>query len=178
MTRTRPRFAARRRLAMSDMVALALALLGATAAAVDGTTVAGGNGVGSAANQFNRVAEVSNQRIQKIAADRDGDGIGNKCDDDLDGDGVDNAIDNCPNKNNASKADKDGDAIGNKCDPDSTGSRLDRPTRGRASTGPRLASDPGSAAHDPGASAADRRSRRGRAGRRGSGQGRETTLRP
>ena len=51
-------------------------------------------------------------------ADRDGDGIGDVCDDDRDGDGVSNAEDNCPDVSNADQADMDGDNIGDVCDDD------------------------------------------------------------
>ncbi len=50
--------------------------------------------------------------------DRDQDGVGNACDDDMDGDGVSNlAPDNCPLAFNPDQADKEGDGIGDSCQP-------------------------------------------------------------
>jgi hypothetical protein len=78
----------------------------------------------------------------KKQKDRDGDGIGNKCDSDWDGDGVPNTSDpapwnpnkpgagdgdgdgvannkdNCPGVKNGGQNDNDGDGKGNVCDPD------------------------------------------------------------
>jgi hypothetical protein len=47
--------------------------------------------------------------------DRDGDGIGDNCDD-SDGDGILDALDNCPNVPNVDQIDTDGDGIGDACD--------------------------------------------------------------
>lgn len=54
-------------------------------------------------------------------ADRDGDGIGDACDDDIDGDGVPNEGDNCPLIPNFDQADRDDDGTGDACDDDSDG---------------------------------------------------------
>ena len=51
-------------------------------------------------------------------ADRDEDGTGDVCDDDIDGDDVPNAMDNCPQDPNAEQSDEDNDGIGDVCDPD------------------------------------------------------------
>ena len=51
-------------------------------------------------------------------SDRDGDGIGNKCDPDIDGDDLLNDIDNCPGRSNPFQKDHDLDGRGNRCDPD------------------------------------------------------------
>ena len=54
--------------------------------------------------------------------DRDGDGIGNRCEDgttpptDTDVDGVPDTIDNCPDVPNPGQADEDGDGVGNACE--------------------------------------------------------------
>jgi len=56
--------------------------------------------------------------------DADGDGLGDRCDEDADGDGVPNSIprlggpDNCPLAANADQADEDGDGFGDLCDID------------------------------------------------------------
>lgn len=47
--------------------------------------------------------------------DRDGDGVGDNCDD-SDSDGILDALDNCPNVPNADQTDTDGDGIGDACD--------------------------------------------------------------
>jgi hypothetical protein len=49
-------------------------------------------------------------------ADRDGDGIGDACDDDIDGDGVDNAADICPLDADPRQGDLDADGLGDVCD--------------------------------------------------------------
>jgi hypothetical protein len=55
--------------------------------------------------------------------DRDGDGVGDACDDDRDGDGLSNAVDLCPDDPAAGAPDLDADAdgIGDGCDPDGDG---------------------------------------------------------
>jgi len=53
--------------------------------------------------------------------DRDGDGVGDECDDDLDGDGVRNAQDNCRFTPNPLQADTDLDGMGDACEGDSDG---------------------------------------------------------
>jgi hypothetical protein len=59
-------------------------------------------------------------------ADRDGDGVGNACEDgstpptDTDGDGVPDSTDNCPDVYNPNQRDDDGDGVGNRCDDGST----------------------------------------------------------
>jgi hypothetical protein len=59
-------------------------------------------------------------------ADRDGDGVGNKCDTgstpptDTDSDGVPDSSDNCPSVYNPRQGDTDHDGVGNKCDDGST----------------------------------------------------------
>ena len=57
-------------------------------------------------------------RVQRNAGqeDRDGDRIGDACDDDDDGDGVRDVADNCRTTANASQADGDGDGDGDACD--------------------------------------------------------------
>ncbi len=52
--------------------------------------------------------------------DRDGDGIGDACED-ADGDGRGDAVDNCVDIPNPSQADSDGDGLGNACDPANDG---------------------------------------------------------
>ena len=55
-------------------------------------------------------------------ADSDGNGVGDKCDDDSDGDGVANADDNCPDVANEDQADWNADGKGDACsDTDSDG---------------------------------------------------------
>jgi PKD repeat protein len=54
-------------------------------------------------------------------ADRDGDGLGDACDDDLDGDGVADLADNCPDVRNPNQADFNGDGFGDACDGDIDG---------------------------------------------------------
>jgi predicted dienelactone hydrolase len=49
-------------------------------------------------------------------ADADDDGIGDACDGDRDGDGAANAADNCPETANADQADSDSDGAGDACD--------------------------------------------------------------
>lgn len=56
-------------------------------------------------------------------ADRDGDGVGDVCNDDIDEDGDDyaNSLDNCPSVSNADQFDLDEDGLGNACDDDVDG---------------------------------------------------------
>lgn len=53
--------------------------------------------------------------------DRDGDRIGDACDDDRDGDGIFNAADRCPDAADPGQEDTDGDGMGDACDPDADG---------------------------------------------------------
>jgi hypothetical protein len=48
--------------------------------------------------------------------DRDGDGRGDACDEDVDGDGVVNGTDNCPVDANDTQEDADADGVGDACD--------------------------------------------------------------
>src|SRR5262249_40915907 len=61
-----------------------------------------------------------------LASDRDGDGLGDSCDncpdnynpgqEDQDNDGIGDVCDNCPNTPNKDQKDTDGDGIGDSCD--------------------------------------------------------------
>jgi hypothetical protein len=48
--------------------------------------------------------------------DRDGDAMGDACDDDIDGDNIPNDSDNCPRNHNPDQQDTDGDGVGDACD--------------------------------------------------------------
>ena len=89
--------------------------------ASEGTTVAGGNGDGSAANQLSNpryialdasgnmyIGDTGNNRIQKWTLgqlDSDDDGEGDVCDTDDDGDGVSDDVDICPDTPNGETVD-------------------------------------------------------------------------
>src|SRR5690606_41383701 len=68
-------------------------------------------------------------------SDRDGDGVGDVCDDcpdeatEPDADGVCSAIDNCPTRPNPDQSDIDGDGLGDACDPCSDPDRDALPSR-------------------------------------------------
>ncbi len=73
-----------------------------------------GDGIGDASDNCPSVPNPAQE-------DADGDDIGDACDDDSDGDGIDNASDNCPSVPNPAQEDADGDDIGDACDDDSDG---------------------------------------------------------
>jgi hypothetical protein len=80
--------------------------------------------------------------------DRDGDGLGDACDDDDDGDGLPDRSDPCPFTFDPDPHDSDGDLRGDACDPDDDGDGLPDALELQLGTDPRAADTDGDGVDD------------------------------